>query len=70
MSAPLRVDYVEIVGAISIAVRGATLPYYEIEAENGTTNGVLIGPSRTLYMLPTEASGRLAVQINQESWPR
>jgi hypothetical protein len=46
-------------------VRGATLPYFEIEAENASYNGMLIGPNRDLYQLPTEASGRLAVQINQ-----
>ena len=63
-----RVDYVEIEGAIPLAPRGATLPYYEIEAENAATNGQKIGPSRELYKLPTEASGRLAVQINQGNY--
>jgi hypothetical protein len=65
MTSPLSLDYIEVVGAVPIAANGATLPYYELEAENATTNGNVIGPSRTLYMLPTEASGRLAVQINQ-----
>jgi hypothetical protein len=58
------VDYIEIEGAIPLAPRGATLPYYEIEAENANSNGKRIGPSRDLYQLPTEASGRLAVQIS------
>jgi hypothetical protein len=59
------IDFVEIKGAIPLAAQGATLPYFEIEAENAVYNGVLIGPSRDLYMVPTEASGRLAVQINK-----
>ena len=59
------VDFIEIEGAIPLAPRGATLPYFEIEAENANFNGQKIGPSRELYKLPTEASGRLAVQINQ-----
>lgn len=56
-------DYVEIDGAVNQAARGATLPYYEIEAEDASYTGTLIGPSRDLYQLPTEASGRVAVQI-------
>jgi hypothetical protein len=58
-----RIDFVEIDGAIPQASRGATLPYYEIEAEDAAYTGTLIGPNRDLYQLPTEASGRLAVQI-------
>ena len=42
---------------------GATVQYYEIEAEDATTNGVVIGPGRTYKTLPSEASGRRAVQI-------
>lgn len=61
----LSVDFIEVEGALPFATRGATLPYFEIEAEAATTNGQKIGPTRDLYKLPTEASGRVAVQINQ-----
>src|SRR5690348_2544879 len=43
------------------AVPGATLPYVELEAENATTNGTVIGPERTFKTLAAEASGRRAV---------
>src|SRR5258706_13758256 len=45
--------------------RGATLPYVEMEAEDGDTNGTLIGPDSTYTHLPSEASGRKAVQLTQ-----
>src|SRR6185295_16678810 len=42
---------------------GATLPYVEVQAENATTNGTLIGPSATYNTLPAEASYRKAVTL-------
>jgi hypothetical protein len=42
---------------------GASLPFTEYEAENGSTNGSIIGPSFTQGGLATEASGREAVQL-------
>lgn len=59
----ISLDYIEISGAIAIAVTGATLPYIEMEAEDAKTNGVIIGPNVTYMSLPSEASGRKAVQI-------
>ncbi len=56
-------DYLEVFGAAPLAVRGATLPYVEFEAEDAVHNGVVIGPNRTYMTLPSEASGRMAVQI-------
>jgi hypothetical protein len=53
----------EIFGASEAVLRGATLPYVEYEAEDGVTNGITIGPNRTYYSLPSEASGRIAIQI-------
>jgi len=47
------------------AGRGATLPYVEYEAENGTYSGTLLGPSRALGDMANEASGRQAVQLTQ-----
>ena len=46
------------------AARGATLPYLEYQAEDGHTNGTLIGPSRQLGDLASEASQRKAVRLD------
>jgi hypothetical protein len=47
-----------------LAVRGATLPYWEYEAEDATTTGTIIGPSRNFGDIPAEASGRRAVRLD------
>jgi hypothetical protein len=46
-----------------VAGRGANVKFLEQEAENAVTNGTVIGPDRTAYTLPAEASGRQAVQL-------
>ncbi|MFE6890783.1 glycosyl hydrolase family 28-related protein [Streptomyces sp. NPDC057694] len=46
-----------------VAGRGAEVPFAEQEAENASTNGTVIGPDRTAYTLPSEASGRSAVKL-------
>jgi hypothetical protein len=46
-----------------VSGRGATVAFTEQEAENGRTNGTKIGPDRTAYTLPAEASGRTAVKL-------
>jgi hypothetical protein len=46
-----------------VAGRGATVDFAEQEAENAATNGTIIGPDRTAYTLPAEASGRKAVKL-------
>jgi hypothetical protein len=46
------------------ATRGATLPYWEYQAEDGETNGVRLGPSRTPGNFAAEASQRLAVRLD------
>jgi hypothetical protein len=43
--------------------RGASVDFAEQEAENAATNGTIIGPDRTAYTLPGEASGRKAVKL-------
>jgi hypothetical protein len=43
--------------------RGARAPFVEYEAENGLTNGEIIGPDRTFTTLSAEASGRRAVRL-------
>ncbi|TYL50750.1 glycosyl hydrolase family 28-related protein [Agromyces mariniharenae] len=47
-----------------VAGRGADVPFLEQEAERATTNGEVIGPDRTAYTLPAEASGRSAVRLD------
>ncbi|MFC4588799.1 glycosyl hydrolase family 28-related protein [Sphaerisporangium corydalis] len=46
-----------------VAGRGAAVGFAEQEAENAATNGTTIGPDRTAYTLPAEASGRKAVKL-------
>ena len=43
--------------------RGANAHFVEQEAENAVTNGTIIGPGRSAYTLPAEASGRAAVKL-------
>ncbi|RZS66143.1 pectate lyase-like protein [Agromyces ramosus] len=47
-----------------VAGRGADVGFLEQEAENAATNGEVIGPDRTAYTLPAEASGRTAVRLD------
>ncbi|WP_127499931.1 glycosyl hydrolase family 28-related protein [Actinoplanes solisilvae] len=46
-----------------VAGRGATVAFLEQEAERARSNGTVIGPDRTAYSLPAEASGRSAVRL-------
>ncbi|MFI7492350.1 glycosyl hydrolase family 28-related protein [Micromonospora echinaurantiaca] len=46
-----------------VAGRGARVDFVEQEAENAYTDGEVIGPDRTAYTLPSEASGRRAVRL-------
>jgi hypothetical protein len=46
-----------------VAGRGAAVDFSEQEAENAVTDGTVIGPDRTAYTLPAEASGRAAVRL-------
>jgi hypothetical protein len=46
-----------------VAGRGASLRFVEQEAENAATTGTVIGPGRSAYTLPAEASGRRAVAL-------
>ncbi|GGN46739.1 hypothetical protein FHR83_008647 [Actinoplanes campanulatus] len=51
-----------------VAGRGANVPFLEQEAEKAATNGTVIGPDRTAYTLPAEASGRSAVTLDPGEW--
>ncbi|WP_326943922.1 right-handed parallel beta-helix repeat-containing protein [Amycolatopsis sp. NBC_01307] len=46
-----------------VAGRGASVGFAEQEAENARTDGTVIGPDRSAYTLPAEASGRRAVKL-------
>ncbi|MFI1194905.1 glycosyl hydrolase family 28-related protein [Micromonospora sp. NPDC020750] len=46
-----------------VSGRGADVGFVEQEAENAATDGEVIGPDRTAYTLPAEASGRRAVRL-------
>ncbi|HEU5475548.1 MAG TPA: glycosyl hydrolase family 28-related protein [Actinophytocola sp.] len=46
-----------------VAGRGAHVDFAEQEAENAVSTGTVIGPDRTAYTLPAEASGRTAVRL-------
>jgi hypothetical protein len=46
-----------------VSGRGATVPFVEQEAEKAVTTGSVIGPDRSAYTLPAEASGRSAVKL-------
>lgn len=55
----------------ALLVDGATIPphagaasqFIELEAENATTNGALIGPDNTYTTIAAEASARMAVEL-------
>jgi hypothetical protein len=51
-----------------VAGRGATVAFTEQEAESAATSGSVIGPDRSAYTLPAEASGRSAVKLAPGQW--
>jgi hypothetical protein len=63
-SGNVALDDVTVPGSAPLATRGATVPYTEYEAENGSTNGVVIGPDRTYRTVASESSGRRAVRLD------
>lgn len=46
-------------------LRGAALPYVELEAEDARSNGVLLAPSRSFGEIAAESSGRRAVRLEE-----
>ncbi|MFE4710866.1 S-layer homology domain-containing protein [Paenibacillus sp. NPDC056722] len=60
----IEVDSLTVHNSVNKTYRGATLPYITYEAEDGVTNGTLIGPSRKYRNVASEASGREAVSLN------
>jgi alpha-1,3-glucanase-like protein/carbohydrate binding protein with CBM35 domain/carbohydrate binding protein with CBM6 domain/parallel beta helix pectate lyase-like protein len=63
-SGNVALDDLAVPGSTELATRGATVPYTEYEAENGSTNGVVIGPDRTYRTVASESSGRRAVRLD------
>ncbi|MFJ4923859.1 carbohydrate-binding protein [Streptomyces sp. NPDC088725] len=61
----LQLDGITVTGSAATSTRGATVPYTTYEAESGTTNASTIGPDRTYLSVPSEASGRKAVVLDQ-----
>lgn len=45
--------------------RGATVPWVEYEAEDGSTNGEILGPDRAFGTIASESSGRRAVRLDR-----
>jgi len=64
-SGQIAVDFIEVLGGIPLATRGATVNYVVYEAEDASYAGTLIGPDKTFTNLPSEASGRKAVQFTK-----
>ncbi len=62
-SGNVDVDNMAITSTIANATRGATLPYQEYEAENGTTNATITSYDTTYHDIASEASGRKAVEL-------
>ncbi|MEO3861559.1 glycosyl hydrolase family 28-related protein [Acrocarpospora sp. B8E8] len=60
----VALDNVTVAGGAALAERGATVPYTGYEAENGSTNGTVLGPDRTYRTLASESSGRRAVRLD------
>ncbi|MBB6729992.1 S-layer homology domain-containing protein [Cohnella zeiphila] len=59
------IDSLTVRDSVNKAYRGATVPYVSYEAEQGTTNGDILGPTRTYLDVASEASGREAVQLSE-----
>jgi hypothetical protein len=59
---PSAASVVALDPGVTAAV-GAALEFVEYEAENGATNGRIVGPDRTFATLASEASGRRAVLL-------
>jgi hypothetical protein len=50
--------------SVPSGTRGALVPWIEYEAEDGITNGEILGPDRTFGTIASESSGRRAVRLD------
>ncbi len=62
-SGNVNLDYINIPKAAPNASRGATLPYIEYKAVDGTTNAAITPEDRTYRTIASEAFGRKAVKL-------
>lgn len=62
--ADVLIDSIVVAGESTLAVRGATTPYVQYEAEAGSTNGTVLAASRTYRTVQAESSGRQAVRLD------
>ncbi|MDP4095352.1 carbohydrate-binding protein [Paenibacillus sp. P96] len=60
----VQMDLLSVEDGITLADRGATVPYQELEAEKGTTNAEVLTPSREYLTVAAESSGRSAVKLS------
>jgi hypothetical protein len=63
-SGSVSIDNVTVASGVAMATRGATLPYTEYVASTLTTTGTVLGPNRTYATIPSEATGRKAVELS------
>jgi hypothetical protein len=59
--------YLDVAGSLDAPAAGASLPYTEVEAEDASFSGIIIGPNYTFTSLPSEASQRKAVVLQGPS---
>lgn len=62
-SGGVNISFVSIPGAKSLEARGATLPYQEYEAENGSTDGDVSVAGTKYLTMEAESSGRRHVKL-------
>lgn len=63
-SGGVNIDSLSIDGALPLAARGATVPFQQLEAEDGVTNGQLSNYGTAYLTTEAEASGRKYVTLN------
>ncbi|MFI5736593.1 CBM35 domain-containing protein [Kribbella sp. NPDC051587] len=63
-SGNVELDDLAVTGSANLATRGATVSYTEYEAENASTNGVVLAADRTYKTVASESSGRRAVRLD------
>ncbi len=62
-SGAVFLDNITVTGGVAMAANGATLPYTEYLAVNGTTTGTKVAASRTYGTVAAEAIGRQYVSL-------
>ncbi len=63
-SGGVNIDSILVEGGVALATRGATLPYQELEAEDGVATGQTSTADRTYLTVAAESSGRKFVNLS------